>query len=108
MVTKSKFAGDLAAFGGEAHLTAGLDTHQAIFLQAAQRHGHGRRRDFQQVREASGDDGFAFGLGFEDGLEIVLFGDGDHWGDYTAEGLIIVNTSVTRTLLFVFLCSDFF
>jgi len=32
-----------------------------------------------EVGEACGDDGLALAFGLEDGLEIVLFGDGDHW-----------------------------
>jgi hypothetical protein len=42
------------------------------------------------VGERGGDNGFAFAFGFEDGLEVILFGDGDH-GEIIREGLSTVN-----------------
>jgi hypothetical protein len=30
------------------------------------------------MRQARGDNRFTLGFGFEDGLEVVLLGDGDH------------------------------
>ena len=78
MVAQSEFAGDLAAGCGKADVAVGLDTDQAIFFQAADRHGDGGGGDFQPVGETGGDDGLTFALGFKDGLEIVFFGDGDH------------------------------
>jgi hypothetical protein len=78
VVAEGEFAGDLASGGGEAEVAVGLDADQAVFFQAADRHGDGGSGDFEPVGEAGGDDGFAFALGFEDGFEVVLFRDGDH------------------------------
>ena len=82
-----RLAGDLASFGGEANFPASFDADKAIFFEATKGHGHGGRRDFQQLRETRGDDRFAFGLGFEDGLEVVLLGDGDHCGVIILRGV---------------------
>ena len=49
--------------------------------------------------EPSGDDRFAFGLSFEDGLEVVLLGDGDHLSGLYDGELIVVNAGVEPTLL---------
>ncbi len=78
MVAESEFAGDFASGRGEADFAARFHADQAVFLQAAQGHGYRGRRDLQQVGEARGDDRFAFALRFEDRLEVVLLGDGDH------------------------------
>jgi hypothetical protein len=90
VMAEGELAGDLASGSREADVAVGLDANQAVFLEAADRHGDGGRGDFQPVGETGGDDGFAFALGFEDGFEVVLFGDGDHLGDYTTE-LSVVN-----------------
>ncbi len=73
-----EFAGDLATGGSEADAAIGVDAHETIFLEAAQGHGDCGRRDFEPVGERGGDDGFAFAFGLENGLEVILFGDGDH------------------------------
>jgi len=78
VMAEGELAGDFAAFGGEADLAAGFDADEAVFFQAAQSHGDRGRRDFQKVGEAGGDDGFAVGFRFEDRLEVVFFGNGDH------------------------------
>ena len=90
MVAEGELAGDFAAGGGEADVAVGLNADQAVFFQTAQGHGDGGSGDFEPVGEARGDDGFAFAFGLEDGFEVVFFGDGDHWGDYTTE-LSMVN-----------------
>jgi hypothetical protein len=92
MVAEGEFTGDLAAGSGEAHVSVGLNADEAVFFQAADGHSNGGRGDCEPVGEAGGDDGFAFTLGFEDGLEIVLFGDGDHLGRLYDGGLIMVNS----------------
>jgi len=81
VMAQGQLAGDLAPGGGELHAAVGLDAHQGVLFQAAQRHGHRRGRDLQPVCEARGDYFFTFALGFEDGLQVVLFGDGDHLGE---------------------------
>src|SRR5580700_5264476 len=83
MMAEGEFASDFAAGGGEAYVAVGLNANQAVFFQAANRHGDSWGRNFQPVGEASRDHGFSFTFGVEDGLEIVFFGDGDHlWGLY--------------------------
>jgi len=77
-MAKGEFAGDLAAGGGEAEVTVGLDADQGVFLEAADGHGYGGRGDVQPVSEAGGDEGVAFDFGLEDGFQVVLLGDGDH------------------------------
>ena len=67
-MAECEFAGDLAAGGGEADVAVSLDANQAVFFQAAHGHGDGGGGDFQPVGQAGGDYGFAFALGFEDGL----------------------------------------
>jgi hypothetical protein len=78
MVTECEFAGDLAAGGGETDVAIRLDADECVLFKAAYSHGDGGGGDFQPVGEARGDNGFAFTLGFENGFEIVFFGDGDH------------------------------
>ena len=72
VMAEGEFAGDGASGRSEADFAAGGDADEAIFFQAAEGHGDGGWRDLKQMREAGGDDGFAFGFGFEDGLEVVL------------------------------------
>src|SRR5215469_6053049 len=43
------------------------------------------------MRQPCRDNRFAFGLSFEDGLEIVLLGDGDHLSGLYDDELIVVN-----------------
>jgi hypothetical protein len=31
------------------------------------------------MSERGGDDGFSLAFGFEDRLEVIFFGNGDHW-----------------------------
>src|ERR1700728_2011520 len=78
MMTQCQFAGNLAAGLSQANLAATRDPHQAVFLQAAQGHGDRGRRDLQQVRQARRDYLFALAFRFEDRLEVVLLGDGNH------------------------------
>jgi hypothetical protein len=89
MVAESQLAGDFAPSGGEADVAVGLNADEGIFFQAAQSHGYGGSGDFEPVGEPGGDYGFAFAFGFEDGFKVVLFGDSDHWRDYTT-WLIVV------------------
>ncbi len=90
VVAKGKLAGDLASGGGEADVAISLDADEGIFFKTAHGHGNGGSGDFEPVGETSGDNGFAFALGLEDGFEIVFLGDGDHLIDYTM-GLSVVN-----------------
>lgn len=86
VMTEGEFAGDFATCGGEANVAIGEDADEAVFLETAEGHGHGGGGNFEPIGEAGGDDGFAFGFGLEDGLEVILFGDSDHWRNYTMGG----------------------
>ena len=80
MMAERKLAGDLASLSSKADFAAGgVDAHEAIFLEAAQSHGDGGWGDFEEISQAGGNYGFAFTFGFQDRLEIVFLGDGDHW-----------------------------
>jgi len=81
VMAEGKFAGNFSAGCGEANVAVGLDAHQSVFLEAAERHGDGWSRYFEPFREAGRDDGLAFAFSLQDGFEIVLFGDGDHLGE---------------------------
>src|SRR5215831_16117928 len=97
-MAQSQFARDFSTGSRETYFAAGGNANESVFLEAPQGHRHRGRRDFQQMRQACGDYRFAFGLSFEDGLEVVLLGDGDHlWGLYDG-GLIVVNADAERTL----------
>ena len=78
VVTNRQFAGNLFPGSGQANASVGIDTHQAVLFQAAHRHGYGRRRNFQPVRQRRRNDGLALALGLENRLKVVLFGNGDH------------------------------
>ena len=82
-----KLAGDFSAGRGQANVAVGVDAHEAVFFQAAQGHGDGRRRDLKPVGEGRRNDVFAFAFGFQDGLEVILFGDGDHVSELYGGGL---------------------
>ena len=73
-------AGDLAAGGREGDLPFGGHVDEGIALEPLNGHGDGRRRDMQPAREGDGLDGFALRFGFRDGLEVILFRDGDSHG----------------------------
>ena len=89
VVANRQFAGNLPSSSRQPHASVRIHPHQSIFLQPAHRHGYSRRRDFEPVRERSGDDSFPFTLGFENRLQVVFFRDCNHvcllYGeDYTA------------------------
>jgi len=69
--------GDFTARFAESDRAGGADVDEAVALQAPDRHGDGGRGYFQPAGEGCGDDGFAFPFGFGDGLQVVLFRDGD-------------------------------
>ena len=78
VMTQRELPGDLASCCRQSDLAITLHAHQFILLQPAQSHGHGRRRNLQQVGQTRRDHRFTLALGCQDGLEIVFFGDGDH------------------------------
>jgi hypothetical protein len=78
VVAEGKLAGDFAAGGGKADVTVGEHANEAVFLETTKGHGDGRSGHFEPIGKAGGDYGLAFALGFEDGFEVILFGDGDH------------------------------
>ena len=45
----------------------------AIALQALQRHGHGRRRNLKPMGQHGGNHVTPFGLGLEDGFQVISF-----------------------------------
>ena len=73
-----KLPRDLASIGSE--LNAAILAHgdQAVALQSPQSHGDSGRRHGEPMGQASGDHLFAFALGFQNGLEVVFFGNCDH------------------------------
>src|SRR6266481_5182707 len=74
----------VAAIGG--------DAYHAVFLEAAQRHGHRGGGDVQPMRQRRRNDTLALGFGFKDGFEVILFGYGDHvWIAYNNFQLTVVN-----------------
>ena len=80
VVAQGKLVRDLPACSSQSYLTAGQDAHQTVSLQAAQCHGHRRRRNGEPVRQGRRNDGLALAFGFENGLEVVFLGDGNHLG----------------------------
>ena len=73
-----KLAGNSLSGSGQANSSVGIYPHQAVLLQPAHSHGYRRRRDLEPVRERRRNNGFAFALGLENGLKVVLFGNCDH------------------------------
>src|SRR6185437_490760 len=63
-----------AAGGREADDAVRVHVDEAITFEALERHGDGGGRDLKPVSEDCGNYLAAFGLGFEDGLEVVLLG----------------------------------
>ena len=47
-------------------------------LEPPQRHRDGRGRNLQPIRQGRRNYSFTFALGFENRLQIVFFGNGDH------------------------------
>src|ERR1700758_2639712 len=78
-------ASDPPSASSEAHLAVRLHANEAIFLQAAERHGHRRWRHLQPVRQGCGNDRFPFALGLQDGLQVIFFRNRDHCLDYKAK-----------------------
>ncbi len=83
VMAEGELAGDPASGGCEADVPVGEDADEAVLFKAAEGHGDGGSGDLKPIGESGGDNGFAFGLSLEDGFEVVLFGHGDHGGDYT-------------------------
>ena len=69
--------GDLAALFPECDFAGGADVDETVALQAADGHGDGGGGHLEPAGEGCGDDGFAFSFGFGDGLQVILFGDGN-------------------------------
>jgi len=66
-----------AAFRGELERAVGGGVDVAVFAETAKGLGDSRRGDPEPLGEEGRDDGVAFALSLNDGLEVVLFGDGD-------------------------------
>src|SRR2546422_6575530 len=94
-MTQGELARDLPACGGQADMAVRLHTNQAIFFQASQRHGDGRRRNRKPVGEGGRDDGLAFAFSFQYCLEVVFFRDGDHLSHIIGRRLSVVNRKST-------------
>src|SRR5580704_8671568 len=69
--------GDFAALLFEGDLAGGAYVDETIALQAADGHRNGGGGYFQPTGEGCGDDSLAFPFGLGDGLQIILFRDGD-------------------------------
>src|ERR1700685_15682 len=80
VMAKGELACDLASGRSQPDVAGRLHSHQAVFLQPAQSHSDRRRRDREPVSQRSRDNRLAFTLGLEDGLEVVLLGNGNHLG----------------------------
>src|SRR5512147_39503 len=80
MMAKSKLACDFPAGGRQGDVAVGRHTYEPVLLQAAQGHGDRRGRYFQPMRQGGGNHRLALALGFENGLEIVLFRNSNHVG----------------------------
>src|SRR5437762_14119144 len=76
-MAQGELARDFAARRGKTHLAA-LHSHQAVFLKTSERHGYCWRGNQKPVGQGGRDDRGAFTFGLEDGLKIILFGDGNH------------------------------
>ncbi len=76
--------GDFAALARERDFTGRRDADQAVALQAADGHGHRGRRNLEPAGQRGGDNHFAFAFGLRNGLQVILFGNGD------AHSLVIV------------------
>jgi len=68
---------DFAPLARQRYFPRRSDADQAIALQTPDRHGDRRRRNLQPARQRSRDDHFALALRLRDGLQVILFGDGD-------------------------------
>jgi hypothetical protein len=80
--------GDFAALLFERDFARGADVNESVALQAADGHGDGGSGDFEPAGQGRGDDGLTFGFGLGDGLQVVLFGDGD---SHALQNLLIRN-----------------
>ena len=69
---------DLASFGSQLYTAVLADGDQAVAFQPAQSHSDSRGGYGKPLRQPCGDDLLAFAFSFENGLEIVFFGNGDH------------------------------
>lgn len=69
---------DLPSFGTELNSTALGNSDQTVSSQSLEGSGYCWWRDGEPMGEERGDDGIALRLGLGDGLEIILFGNGDH------------------------------
>jgi len=79
VVALGQLAGDLFSGRGQANAAFVVDADKSIFLQAADGHRDSRRGNVEPMSERGGDDGFSLAFGFEDRLEVIFFGNGDHW-----------------------------
>src|SRR4029077_9533655 len=78
-------ASDLPSASSEAHIAVRLHANEAVFLQAAERHGHRGWRHLQPVRQGCGNDRFPFALRLQDSLQVIFFRNRDHCLDYKAK-----------------------
>ena len=69
-----------AALGGEFERAVGRGVDVAVFAETTEGLGYSGRRDSEPLREEGRDDSVALALSLNDGLEVVLFGDGDFCG----------------------------
>ena len=86
VMAKSELARDLAARCSQADVAVSLHANQAVSFQAPQCHGDGRGRNRKPVGQRGGDDALAFAFSFQDRLQIVFFGDGNHLERLYGEG----------------------
>jgi len=84
VMAKGGAIGGFFAAAGEADDAVGFDVHEAVTFEALEGHGDGGGGDGEPMSQCGRDDVVAFGFGFEDGFEVVLFGDGDGFGHFSS------------------------
>ena len=72
--------GDVAARGGQRDLAFLAHLDQRVAPQPLDRHGDRRGGYAEPADQRHGLDGFALALGLGDGLQVILFGNGDAQG----------------------------
>src|ERR1700677_341906 len=70
----------LFALRGQTQTAICLSINKAVLFEPLDSLGDGWRRNLQPVSQESGDDDTPLTVGFEDSLEVVLFGDCDLFG----------------------------
>src|ERR1700676_508993 len=79
VMTKRKPMCDFAPRRGQTDLPVALHPYQSVFFQAAKSHSDRGRRHRKPVGKGSRDDSLAFAFSGKNCLQIIFFGNRDHW-----------------------------